>query len=130
MCHGSHQLSVLENGAAAHALHNAAGNFQQFRIGDADRHVAGAVCAAVVDFLQRDVIGFRRVAGNGAEDLCGSGLDLLLQCHGNGFFGRRIVIQRSENAAAVVAQKFPQRGIIGKAALQHAGTAGNAFGHL
>ena len=41
MGHSTHQHTVLDDGRAAHALHDAAGQFQQVRVSDAKDHVLG-----------------------------------------------------------------------------------------
>ena len=65
--HGSDELSVLDDGAAAHALDDSAGEGQKFRVRDLDYQAFILVGGGVVHFLYLDLIIFY-FPGNAASD--------------------------------------------------------------
>ena len=55
----SDEFSVLDDGAAAHALDDPAGQGQKFRIGYADDHVLVVAVGGVVYFLNLNLVVFQ-----------------------------------------------------------------------
>ena len=63
----SDEFSVLDDGAAAHALDDPAGQGQKFRIGYADDHVLVVAVGGVVYFLNLNLVVFQ-FPGHAAAD--------------------------------------------------------------
>ena len=68
MRHRADQLAVLDDGAAAHALHDAAGRVQQARIGYAQHHAFGGGSVLLADVGDFDSIFLHAASADGAED--------------------------------------------------------------
>ena len=62
------QLAVLDDGAAAHALHDAAGRVQQARIGHAQHHAFGGGSVLLADMGDFDGVLLHAASADGAED--------------------------------------------------------------
>ena len=99
MGHRAHQSAVLNDRAAAHALHDAPGACQQRRIGHVD-HDGAQVCAALaLQALNFAIIGAHRVV-HGGENLRTAGVHLAARAHGQAlwiegtFFFARIVFAK------------------------------------
>ena len=110
MGHGADELSVLDDGAAAHALDNAAGHRQQVRV--CHRQLDAPVYIVVVQMDRRDLhIIIPRVAVHGTEYLCGPLFNLLLQPDGERLSGahlQRFLIADAENPPDAVVRNFSQ----------------------
>ena len=78
MGHRADQLAVLENGRAAHALHNPACLGEKLRVGDLNTEIS-AFRQVISDLGYTDCISFCVIAGNGAENLSISLLDFILE---------------------------------------------------
>lgn len=80
---GSDELAVLNDGTAAHALYDAAGEFQKLFVHDADHHPLIFLKTRVIHFLNFDLIIShlpRYVAADKGLTL----VDVLAEAHGNG----------------------------------------------
>ena len=83
MGHRAHQSAVLDDGAAAHACHDAAGGAQQLRVGDLQEQVAAVGARAAAEDL--DVEEADLVAPDIGEDLRRAGVHLGAVRHRQGF---------------------------------------------
>ena len=72
----SDEFSVLDDGAAAHALDDPAGQGQKFRIGYADDHVLVVAVGRVVYFLNLNLVVFQ-FPGHAAADAGTAFFDVL-----------------------------------------------------
>ena len=85
MGHGSHQSAVLDDGAARHSGHDAAGGVQQVRVGDLQDQVPSVGAGAAFEDLH--VEKFHSFAADIAEDPGRAGADLAGLGHGQGLAG-------------------------------------------
>ena len=125
MGHRTHQPPVLQDGTAAHPLHDAAGLRQQCRVGNAQHHIAARV--GIVHLFNIDAVAAGRFAVGSGQYLCRAGQHLLRKgklrlLPGNGGAYRAVdavFAVDADSAKGVVADKF---------ALQLPGAAGGAAG--
>ena len=75
MCHRADEFTILDNGTAAHALDNAAGFLQKFRICHPDQEIPAVRPVLRIDFENFHRIFPNAVAVNRGTDGGGSGLD-------------------------------------------------------
>ena len=75
MGHSTHEAPILEDGASAHALHDAAGRRQKRRIGHPDDQIPAGV--GVADPLDLDAVSAGRFPLDGSPYLSGAGDDFL-----------------------------------------------------
>ena len=125
MGHCAHQPPVLQDGAAAHPLHDAAGLRQQCRVGDAQHHVAARV--GIVHLFNIDAVAAGRFAAGGGQDLCRAGQHLLRK-------GKLCLLPGNSGAYRTVNAIFavdadPAKGVVAEEfALQLPGAAGGTAG--
>ena len=75
MGHSTHEAPILEDGASAHALHDAAGRRQKRRVGHPDDQIPARV--GVADPLDLDAVSAGRFPLDGGPYLSGAGDDFL-----------------------------------------------------
>ena len=125
MGHCTHQPSVLQDGTAAHPLHDAAGLRQQCRVGDAQHHVAARV--GVVHLFNIDTVAAGLFAAGGGQDLCRAGQHLLRK-------GKLCLLPGNGGAYRAVNTIFavdadPSKGVVAEEfAFQLSGAAGGTAG--
>ena len=84
MGHRTNQHSILNDGAAGHPLPDAAGDFQQIWVGDADDHDYGRLLLGARNLLDIGVQLGGGLPGDGGQNLGGTFGHLLALCHGDG----------------------------------------------
>ena len=115
MGHGAHQSAVLQNGAAAHALDNAAGQLQQVRVRYLQKQIT-VIGIVGVDGRQLHLEFLHPVAPDVGTDHRPAGVDLVGRCHVDGRSVR--TFHGAENAAGGVFDDLPRGGAPGDGALQ------------
>ena len=81
---GSNELAALDDGAAAHALYDAAGELQELFVHDADHHPLIFLKTRVIHFLNFDLI-ISHLPRYVAADKGLALVDVLAEAHGNSF---------------------------------------------
>ena len=84
MGNSADDLAVLQNGAAAHALNDAAGGGKEFLVGYLYAKVA-AFCQVIIDFGDADGIKPWFGAGDGAKNLGFAHLNTIFKGNGIGY---------------------------------------------
>ncbi len=117
MRHCPRQLPFLYDRAAAEALDNTAGFFQQLRVCHPQAKIFGFLAFIVIDSLNLHIIILGRSSINGGEDLRLSSPDFLLHGDGKQLGVFRRLEQDAINAGICVGRQFPHGHIAGKVAL-------------
>ena len=125
MGHCTHQSAVLQDGTAAHALHDAAGFGKQLPVGHAQDHVAVGVC--VVYLFNADAVCLGHLAVHGRPDLGIARHHLLRKSHLQLRAGKCSPCSAIDPGLAVDADAAKRMGAQ-KAALQLTGAAHGAAG--
>ena len=68
MGHCADEVTVLDNGRAAHALDDAAGGFQQLGIGDTDEEIAAVLPGGRINFQNLHRIFLYALPGDGGKN--------------------------------------------------------------
>ena len=133
MGHRAHQPPVLQDGAAAHALHDAAGFGQECRIGHPQDHIPAGV--GVVHLLDAHFVGPGRLALSGGPDLRFAGHHLLCKGQFPRFARQRGAQGAVDTVRSIDANAAQRMGAkefslqLSRTANGAAGAAHNAAGH-
>ena len=76
----ANDLAILQNRAAAHSLHHAAGLRKKLLVRHAQQQISRAA-GRRIDFFDLNIILACFIAGNGGQDRRPAGLDLILLCN-------------------------------------------------
>src|SRR5574344_1545211 len=130
MGHSAHQLAVLQNGAAAHALHYAAGGLQQLRVGNAQEQAAGRILVTV-DLDDLHLILPDLITADGGTDHGSAGFHFLSRCHRHSLpRGEEICVGHGAEYTAVTVHRHRAHiPLHGKIALELAGISPFALLH-
>ena len=115
------ELAVLDDGAAAHAAYDAAGEGDEGGILDVDGEGLGAV-GGVVDLREGDVVGGGVAGTDGGNDFGGTLLDLVFIGEREGLCSLGNRVQRAEDAAGMILRERAE-GVMTQDAAQLAGLA-------
>lgn len=126
MGHSPYQHPILKDGGAGHSLHDAAGKFQQFRVGDVQDHIFGGFVLSEGDLLDGGIEETGLFSGNGGKDFDRAGVDFVTLCHGDGLGIGRKLIQPAIHAVIAVGIQLTGRVSGDKGALQLSGSSGGS----
>ena len=104
MGHRTNQFSILDNRAAAHALDDAAGGLQKFRVCDTEEKIPAVGAVLGIDFQNFHRIFLNPVSGNGGADAGRAGGDGFITGHRKGF-SREWGVGDAEHALRRILQK-------------------------
>ena len=132
MGHGAHQLPILEDGAAAHALDNAAGGLQEPLVRDLHHELPGVVAAGREDPDDLHGVLLHVVPGDVGADDGGTHLHLAPGGHGDRgeALGQAGVGKGAEDAAGSVGEEAPQVPLHLEGAMELPGLSGLSLPHV
>lgn len=125
----ANDLAILQNRAAAHSLHHAAGLRKKLLVRHAQQQISRAA-GRRIDFFDLNIILAGFIAGNGGQDRRLAGLDLILFCNRQRRTGdvcRVLCRELAENAAFGVGVKRSAVARQVKVALELAGRGARLF---